>query len=107
MDEFEGLCEKSVQVWGERAQLLKTVEELGELSKAIARYLIKTGGKKIAYPADSWGIGALTVDLMEEIVDVEIMIGQVKAIFKGHEKLHEICWKMKMDNFQKLLDMEV
>ena len=106
---LEELYEKAVEAWGERAQLLKTVEEAGELQKAIARYLLKTGKylSEDTHPEfDTWEVGALLVDLMEEVADVEIMIGQIKAAFSWHADLYELCRMEKELNLRRLLAVE-
>ena len=71
-------------VWGIEPQLLKTVEELSELQKAIARYLIKrciARDQRIAKEADFWDTNELTKNIIEEIVDCEIMLNQLKEYF--------------------------
>ena len=101
------LYRKAVEVWGERTQLLKTIEEGGELQKAIARYLIKKYTPEGEHPdGDQWEIGPLIVELMDEVVDVEIMIGQIKAAFAGHTTLYNLCRLEKIENLRRLLAVE-
>jgi len=75
---------RAFHTWGIELQLLKTVEELSELQKAIARYLIKRcieRDQRIFKKADFWDINDLTNDIVEEIVDCEIMLNQLKEYF--------------------------
>lgn len=97
---------KAVEVWGLRPQLLKTVEEAGELQKAIARYLIKDQDDPIGKDANAWEMGELITNLMEEVVDVEIMLGQLKAAFARYDSLYELCRIEKVENLRRLLALE-
>jgi NTP pyrophosphatase (non-canonical NTP hydrolase) len=72
LEDFQ-VCDKALQSFGVRSQLLKTMEECGELTQAIAKYL--------QYPD--------TTDMehiLEETVDVMIMVSQVSRIFH-HDKV--------------------
>ncbi|NCE78320.1 hypothetical protein [Turicibacter sp. TS3] len=63
------ICKRAVEVFGKDTQVLMYFEEAGELAQAISKY--KRGfGKKS--------------DIAEEIADVEIMIEQLKHIYKCH-----------------------
>lgn len=78
------LYSRAFHAWGLEPQLLKTVEELSELQKAIARYLIKRcieRDQSIAKRADFWDTNELTNNIIEEIVDCEIMLNQLKEYF--------------------------
>ncbi len=61
---FDEICKTAVAKWGVEAQLDQAVEEAAELIQAINKF------KRYNSP---W-------PLIEEMVDVEIMIGQLKAI---------------------------
>ena len=60
------ICKRAVAKWGVEAQLDQAVEEAAELIQAINKF------KRYNSP---W-------PLMEEMVDVEIMVGQLKAIVR-------------------------
>lgn len=98
----EDLYRKAFKVWGEYRQLLKTVEEAGELQKAIARYMIPLYDEDLG----SWDKGELITELMEEVVDVEIMIGQIKIAFARHGGLYDLCRFEKVENLRRLLALE-
>ena len=55
-----------LQAYDSKGQMLKCVEELAELSEAIMKHINKGGGNQEA--------------IFEEIVDVEIMLEQIKTI---------------------------
>ena len=61
---FNEICKRAVAQWGVEAQLDQAVEEAAELIQAVNKF------KRYKSP---WS-------LIEEMVDVEIMIGQLKAI---------------------------
>lgn len=79
---------KTINTFGENQQIIKAIEELGELSTALARYFDKN---KIDVK-----------NICEEIADVEIMISQLRLIFssisiddwkaKKLEKLKGVVW---------------
>jgi len=78
------LYTRCFHAWGIEPQLLKTVEELSELQKAIARYLIKKSmgrDQTIHKDVDFWETNDLVNNIVAEIVDVEIMINQLKEYF--------------------------
>jgi len=63
---FNEICKRTVAKWGVDAQLDQAVEEAAELIQAINKF------KRYNSP---WS-------LIEEMVDVEIMVGQLKAIVR-------------------------
>ncbi len=65
---------KNISLHGEKAQLVKTIEELNELSVALAKHL---------NGAENYG------NITEEMADVLIMIKQLELIFGLKEDLKE------------------
>jgi NTP pyrophosphatase (non-canonical NTP hydrolase) len=63
---FNEICKRAVAKWGVEAQLDQAVEEAAELIQAVNKF------KRYNSP---W-------PLIEEMVDVEIMIGQLKTIVR-------------------------
>ena len=63
---FNEICKTAITKWGVEAQLNQAVEEAAELIQAVNKF------KRYNSP---W-------PLIEEMVDVEIMIGQLKAIVR-------------------------
>ena len=61
------ILRKAINTFGGNNQIIKTIEELGELETALARYFDRN-------KADNDNI-------CEEIADVEIMLEQLKMIF--------------------------
>jgi len=74
-EEFEEICRAAVELWGWEAQLDMVVEECAELIKAVQK---RKRGK--AEPAE----------VIEEGVDVEIMLGQLKYIYHPNPLWPEI-----------------
>ena len=70
------VCQKAIKKWGQDAQLIKTIEELSELSKALCKYLNSDNN-----------VNGLLDNIAEEIADVEIMIEQLKIIFDNADKV--------------------
>ena len=65
MMDYHAICAAAVECFGEGHQIIKAMEELGELTQALAK----------------WDNGdPVTGDVCEEIGDVEIMIEQMKII---------------------------
>jgi len=57
---------KAIEVWGPHAQILKAIEELGELQQALSRFL-----------------NGLDHNAEEEIADVYIMLRQLNLLFNN------------------------
>ena len=95
MNEFE-IYEQAVKHYGRLNQLIKAMEELGELIQALARWT--TGHADFA-------------NVCEEIADVEIMLDQVKIILgdryeelltlKKAEKLGKLAERLGMEKYAK------
>ena len=62
------IYKKAINTFGESQQIIKAMEELGELTTALARYFTKNESYR---------------NINEEIADVEIMLTQLKIIFNG------------------------
>lgn len=76
---------------GERAQIIKAVEEMSELTHALCRYI----GEEKPKAAD-------IVNACEEIADVEIMLEQMKIIFDAGQVM---AWKRdKLSRLAALLE---
>lgn len=78
------ILRKAINTFGENHQIIKSMEELGELETALARYF---DGNK----ADNDNI-------CEEIADVEIMLEQLKMIFDN-----KIINKYKKNKLNRLI----
>ena len=65
--EMTEICTEAVAHYGDIKQLVKAVEEMSELTKEVCK-------------ATSYGLTAHMDGLTEEIVDVEIMLEQLKII---------------------------
>lgn len=89
--DYEGILESAIDTFGVDKQLIVAIEELSELQKSISKY--------IRYDNDKEQI----VNILEEIVDVDIMIRQLKKIF-DYEQYYEIMTKekiLKIDEYIK------
>lgn len=65
---INSVCQKAIYTYGAEHQQVKALEELGELSSAIARSII--GGEH---------------NVEEEIADVEIMLVQLRLMFTAKD----------------------
>lgn len=84
MEKMDAQREAAVEHYGVEAQMIKTMEELGELTQAVARVLL-------------WGNGEDELEnLREEMADVSIMLNQLEMIFGDVADVEE----------QKLLRLE-
>ena len=72
------ICKKAVEVFGKDTQLLMYFEEAGELAQAISKD--KRGFKDKA-------------KIAEEIADVEIMLEQLKYVYKCHHAVKQLKTK--------------
>ena len=72
------ICKEAVKVFGKEQQTMMFIEECGELFQAISKHRRGFGSKD---------------NIIEEIADVEIMLEQIKHIFKCHGEVNK--WKNK------------
>lgn len=77
------ICKRAVEVFGKDTQLLMYFEEAGELAQAISK--------------DKRGFGSKD-NIVEEIADVEIMLEQLKHIYK----CHHVVERMKEQKIMRL-----
>lgn len=88
--EENGIYEEAIKKWGAESQVLMAIEELGELIVVLS---------KLGRDKNSSDI----YDIIEEIADVEIMIEQLKVIFKIHDEVI-IEKRGKLKKLRKYLD---
>jgi NTP pyrophosphatase (non-canonical NTP hydrolase) len=84
----------AVEFFGEEKQLYKTVEELAELQQAIIKFNL----------SDRNDLQKPFVNLIEEIVDVEIMLSQIKTIFNSENEI-ELYNYYKSKKLEKLKNL--
>lgn len=92
MNEID-LYKKAIQKWGKEPQITMMIEECGELITALAK-------------RDRCFNGSTIDDIIKEMVDVEIMIEQLKLIFNNGKFgcfTFEIFKKKKLIKLEKLL----
>lgn len=70
---LDEVCAAAVQKYGYRNQVLKAIEELAELQRALARYTA------------NWMDPRESDNVHEEIADVGIMIAQLRLMFDANE----------------------
>lgn len=66
--EINHLYIRAIALWGNKAEIRQSIEELGELIVALAK-------------RDRFKNGSTVVDVLEEMADVEIMLEQLKMMF--------------------------
>lgn len=83
------LCSKALKTWGYPAQLLMVYEEVGELMSALNKF----ERRRITY-----------LKVLEEIIDVEIMLAQLKLMFHCYtnQKYYDEYLKLKKHKLQRL-----
>lgn len=86
-DEFRKLAEKALREWGSDAQIKMMCEECAELITVLLKRKRKRNRSTIP-------------QIIEELVDVEIMLGQMKNIYG----LNQDTWKIQKEN--KLLRLK-
>ncbi len=86
----EQLFHLAVEKWGELSQIDMAIEECGELIVAL-QHLKRNRG--------SW-----LTDVLPEVVDVELTVGQLKHMIDGRDLNLEYC-KAKMRKLARLKDL--
>lgn len=85
------ICEKAVRKFGKTAQLIMAMEEMSELIQALSKDIRGKGSRN---------------NISEEIADVEIMLAQLKIIYRNDNDVDE--WRAdKLSLLQKRIDKEV
>lgn len=87
------VCEKAIEKYGEKHQIIKSVEEMSELTKALCKYFECTDKRMEPIILDS---------IDEEMADVEIMMQQLKMIFRNDEQI-EARRKEKIERLERRL----
>ena len=85
---LKAIYEAAIAKYGESKQLIKAMEELSELQQSICRVFCDRGDED---------------NIIEEIVDVEIMLEQVKMIFDIPEEIIEEVKMQKVERLEKRL----
>jgi len=92
------LYSRAIRQWGIRAQFDMVIEEMAELTKEI----LKSRRKGLLHNQK---------EIVEELVDVEIMIGQLKVILSDHlhsfPPLYHNLRNEKLSRLKKLLEEDV
>lgn len=91
MDE-NNIYSMALMKWGRQAQMQMMIEEMAELTKAICK-LCREGNQHLLKKA-----------VIEEIADVDIMLGQMKYLYPEYlsskeTKLLRLVKKLKKDKF--------
>lgn len=77
------ILQKAIDTYGTHNQMLKCIEECGELSRAVSRILIELSS------GDCFTTKESEENLHEELADVLIMIDQVMMMFDCRDKVFE------------------
>ena len=87
----DDICEKAVRKFGKTAQLIMAMEEMSELIQALSKDIRGKGSRN---------------NISEEIADVEIMLAQLKIIYRNANDVDD--WRAdKLSLLQKRIDKEV
>jgi NTP pyrophosphatase (non-canonical NTP hydrolase) len=83
----KNILKKAIKKYGTHNQMLKCIEECGELSRAISRILIELSS------GDGFTTKESQENLYEELADVSIMIAEVMIMFDCTDEV--ISWQLK------------
>lgn len=89
---------KAVEAWGAEMQVDLAIEEMAELTKALIKF-------RRADPDDHMGSREAFLDVLEEIGDVEIMMGQLRVIYKDTYLIHNFK-RRKIRKLRKMLNIK-
>lgn len=91
------IYQKAMAKFGNENQVIKTIEELSELQKALCKMILYCNNEII-----EMRIVELEKNILEEMADVEIMVNQLKFIF-GSTETFESIKQAKLKRLQGLL----
>jgi len=89
--EFRELAEKAERLWGADAQITMMIEESAELIQVLAKRHRNRNG-------------ATVQEIVNEFVDVEIMLGQMKNIYGLNQDMWADFRKQKLQRLKKRLE---
>lgn len=85
------IMQKAINTYGVENQMIKTIEELSELSQALCKSIVRLNYTKEKTSLED---DLKSVDnIFEEIADVEIMLEQCKIMFQCDKEVNE--WKQE------------
>jgi NTP pyrophosphatase (non-canonical NTP hydrolase) len=76
-NKIDQIYAETLALYGESHQLVKLTEECGELVQALCKYFNKKSVKN-------------KTNVIEEMADVEILIAQIKLLFKDENQFNEV-----------------
>lgn len=85
-----GIYEEAVKLWGAAAQRLMLIEECGELIAAMSQW---------------WRGRKTDDDLIEEMVDVQLMINQIRVLINDESKW-ERTFSYKVSRLRDLIEKD-
>lgn len=103
--EFNKLCEKAIKKFGYKIQLIIAMEEASEFIQALSKILrISLRNIDVMFKDN------LINNLISEIVDLEIMLLQVKTFIELNDNYFTVKYtriqKEKLENLKHLLKLE-
>lgn len=92
------VLQKAINTYGVENQMIKTVEELSELSQALCKSLVRLNYTKEKTSLED---DLKSVDnIFKEMADVEIMLEQCKIMFQCDKEVNR--WKQKkIERFER------
>lgn len=93
------ILKKAIDVYGTHNQMLKCIEECGELSRAISRILIELSS------GDGFTTEEGLANLEEELADVSIMVEQMLLMFKCEKEVKQYV-EFKLNRLKERLEDE-
>ena len=88
----EKILKKSVNKWGIDYIHSMCIKEMSELTQAILKWRRKLGDDE------------MFKNLIEEMVDVDIMMSQMKHIYCGEKGLYDTIYQQKIDKLKERLE---
>ena len=109
------IMQKAINTYGLENQMIKTIEELAELSQNLSKALIRLNSKSnTTLSADLKSVNNIfkemtdadiMLEIFERITDVDIMLEQCKRIFECEDWVQEMKNK-KLQDLQNVLKMD-
>ena len=91
------ILKKAIETYGTHNQMLKCVEECGELARAVSRILIELSS------GDGFTTEESLANLEEELADVSIMVEQMLMMFKCEKDVNQYI-EFKLDRLEERLE---
>lgn len=99
---IKATCKKYIKYFGPEPQLIKTMEECGELIQAISKYLFSLDNEELT----DYKRKLIVAHLCEELSDIMILTTQIRLIINDEETFKRIYYRKLERAYNRIVEFE-